>query len=296
MKFIEKSYTRHKDHQNQYLNGGGLENHALTWIQDDTVDAWRHNRMYNTIDVLLNNYPNAEWLTVGDSRYASDANYIYKKGLHVVATNISEHLLPEAKELGRIPEYKQENAENLSFEDEKFDFVLCKESYHHFPRPMIALYEMLRVAKKGVVLIEPNDPCIFCYNPSQIWNVIQKNNDYEKIGNYKYTISPREMIKVSLGLNLYTVAFKELNDHYIQGVEYEKATENSELFKKIKEEIEKIDKFSDENHRPYALLTAIIFKEQPDQKTCNDLSDQGFKVINLPRNPYIDEYSTVLKS
>ena len=59
-----------------------------------------------------------------------------------------------------IKNYKIENAENLSFEDKTIDFILCKESYHHFPRPMVALYEMLRVARNGVLLIEPNDAYI----------------------------------------------------------------------------------------------------------------------------------------
>ena len=77
----------------------------------------------------------------------------YAKGLtndYIAATDIAEVLLKEAKEEGYIKAYSKENAESLSFADNEFDFVFCKESYHHFPRPMIALYEILRVVKRGL--------------------------------------------------------------------------------------------------------------------------------------------------
>ncbi|MEZ5593447.1 MAG: class I SAM-dependent methyltransferase [Gammaproteobacteria bacterium] len=130
---------------------------AKTWFVKDTVDAWRHLRMYQTIDPILEVDPQSKWLTVGDGRYGKDAKYIIEKGSDALATDISEYLLMEAKNIGYINKYKLENAELLSFQDSMFDYVLCKESYHHFPRPMVALYEMLRVTKKGVFLIEPND-------------------------------------------------------------------------------------------------------------------------------------------
>lgn len=57
----------------------------------------------------------------------------------------------------RRSNYSVENAESLSFRDNEFEVAFCKEAYHHFPRPFLALYEMLRVASKAVVLAEPND-------------------------------------------------------------------------------------------------------------------------------------------
>lgn len=75
-------------------------------------------------------------------------------------TDISEYLLAEARRRGLITKYALENAERLSFADQSFDYVFCKESFHHFPRPYQALYEMLRVAREAVLLIEPNDPHI----------------------------------------------------------------------------------------------------------------------------------------
>lgn len=53
--------------------------------------------------------------------------------------------------------YQQQNGEKLPFDSASFDVVFCKEGLHHLVRPVLGLYEMLRVARKGVILIEPFD-------------------------------------------------------------------------------------------------------------------------------------------
>ena len=40
--------------------------------------------------------------------------------------------------------------------DNSVDFVQCKESFHHFPRPMVSFYEMMRVARYGVLCASPS--------------------------------------------------------------------------------------------------------------------------------------------
>ena len=87
------------------------------------------------------------WLTIGDGRYGTEANYIMTNGANALATDYSDKLLKIGKEIGFINEYKKENAESLSFQDNSFDYVLIKEAFHHFPRPWIALHEAFRVCK-----------------------------------------------------------------------------------------------------------------------------------------------------
>src|SRR6188474_2368964 len=130
-----------------------------TWFQEDTVDFWRHYRTTAPILPMLEMFKDNKWLTVGDGRFGLDSIRLKKMqpGLDILPTDISDVLLDHAKQTGLISDYKCENAEKLSFKDQSFDFAVCKESYHHFPRPYLALYEMLRVSKKGVILIEPNE-------------------------------------------------------------------------------------------------------------------------------------------
>jgi ubiquinone/menaquinone biosynthesis C-methylase UbiE len=153
MDFSSKSYAQHK---NAYKDTD--KDFARLWTQKDTADYWRHKRMYDTLLPILTNYRNAKWVTIGDGKYGTDANYLLDYTPNVLATDIAEDCLKMAKATGFIPDYKIENAERMSFEDDEFDFALVKEAYHHFPRPALAVYEMLRVAKKGIILIEPNDP------------------------------------------------------------------------------------------------------------------------------------------
>ena len=292
------SYKSHEKHLNEYAHGEAMENHGKTWLETDTVDAWRHTRMYKTLDPLLEMYPDATWITVGDGRYGKEAQYIQAKGLKVLATDISDVLLKEAKEDGYIKAYSKENSESLSFTDNEFDFAFCKESYHHFPRPMIALYEMLRIVKRGVVLIEPNDS----YVTASILEIPLRNlknfvkmklrkrsmmHEFEESGNYLYRISKREIEKVALGMNFKTVAFKGINDYYVQGIENEKVAEHGKLLRRVMTLITMQDILSKLRLLQYGLLVAIIFKDKVEQSLKSRLLTHGYEVISLPENPYL---------
>jgi len=50
-----------------------------------------------------------------------------------------------------------QNAENLSYNNNEFDYVTAHATLHHCSSPHLALTEMYRVAKKGVVVIESRD-------------------------------------------------------------------------------------------------------------------------------------------
>src|SRR5690349_3946690 len=130
-----------------------------TWFDESTVDYWRHHRMIEPLLPLLKKFPDSKWLTVGDGRFGLDAIRLKKlqPSIDILPTDIAPGLLKEAKKMNLIKDYREENAEALSFAADEFDFAFCKEAYHHFPRPYIALYEMLRVAKRAVILIEPNE-------------------------------------------------------------------------------------------------------------------------------------------
>lgn len=302
MSFTDKSYDAHSK---SYADVD--KNRAEQWTNEGTVDYWRHERMYNTLLPILNNYKNAKWLTIGDGKYGTDAHFLLKHTLNVLPTDIAEDCLKMAKEASFIPDYKIENAEHLSFKDNEFDFALVKEAYHHFPRPFIAVYEMLRVAKNGIVLIEPNDPNCqspqqFSINQSLFWlknslkNWIKKllgkeiynpQGGYEPTGNFVYTISEREIEKMALGLNYDMVAFKGLNDDYIVGVETEKLADKGPLYQKISNTLKNEDKKVKAGKRSYGIYTAIIFKEMPNESCINDMKNAGFKINKLMKNPYL---------
>lgn len=318
--FNIESYKKHASHWQEHDDISKLE----SWSKKNTIDAWLHLRMYKLINPLLKE-KSKKWLTVGDGRYGSDANYIISQGLQdVTASDISTRYLKLANKNGFINEFSEENAECLSFNDNSFDFVLCKEAFHHFPRPFIALYEMLRVAKDGVVLLEPNDQNIEIYRnraellptlvnvPSKI-QIIKDfvkdifgvkryklqypypayHNDYQfglyepDTANYVYTISEREIEKIALALNYDAVAFKYLSFYYEPGVEFEIANDNNPMFLKIKEKIAEYNSECDNGKMNYNFLSAIIFKIEPENIIINDLINNGYNYIRLPNNPHV---------
>jgi ubiquinone/menaquinone biosynthesis C-methylase UbiE len=255
--------------------------------------------MFENIDPLLKIYNKYKWLLVADGKWGTATRYIISKGGNALATDIDTSLLKIAVEKGLLNECKNANAEKLSFEDNSFDFSYCKEAFHHFPRAYIGIYEMLRVSKIAVVITEPRDwlPVPFVRKFLQFFKNIIKNmlrieikhsdtNNYEPIGNYVFTISEREIEKIALGLHLPHVAFKNFHDVYIEGVEEELLISKGPLIKKINKKLIinrllnflKIEKT---NH-----ITAIIFKTEISKELRYLLNDSGYKILDLPRNPY----------
>jgi ubiquinone/menaquinone biosynthesis C-methylase UbiE len=295
--FREKSYSLHE------RGFGGVEKDLQeSWFREDTSDAWRIDRMYAPFARYIRSSGNSSWLTVGDGRFGLDAIRIRKMdpSATVLPTDINDTLLRESLQRGLINEYKVENAEHLSFADNSFDHVFCKESYHHFPCPAISMYEMLRVARKSVLLLEPNDHVPENIRSKVIWKlrtlikrllgkktVHSDQYRFEEAGNYVYALSKRELEKTALGLALPMIAVKYLNDHYEPGAEFEAATGTSPLLKKIKRTIRKLDRRSGWGLENYRLIAAVIFLEVPGSAHLDALRNSGFEIINLPSNPYL---------
>ncbi len=294
--FEKKSYELHASwYSKLYPDSDSKKTRINIWKQTNTINAWLHRRIYEQAGFLMQD--KTKWLTVGDGNGA-DAAYLEKKGCSVVASDISDALLPIAKQEGLIKEYAIENAENLSFNDNTYDYVLCKESFHHFPRPYTALYEMIRVAKYGVILFEPQDPVLQMPFLLRIMNIADKiqpalytrywknRYSFEEVGNFVYKISVRELEKAAMGIQLPAFAIKGYNSVYSKGVEQEEAKPSSSLFRYLKRKIKKRDLLCKTGIIPFGELAVILFKEPLTEQTILKVKQNGFRYYSLPRNPY----------
>ena len=87
------------------------------------------------------------------------SEYYAKNGARVSGIDLS----PEAVERARIrskrydfqAEFSIADSTNLSFSDNSFDVVSVHDGLHHLDNPKKAVREMTRLARKGVVIIEP---------------------------------------------------------------------------------------------------------------------------------------------
>jgi ubiquinone/menaquinone biosynthesis C-methylase UbiE len=297
--FAETSYRRHEDHYKEYGQSIEKQRRAESWKRTDTVDAWCRARLVEPINPLLSHYPGASWLTVGDGRYGSDAHYIQSSGGDALATDISDHLIAQAIKTSYISRGEKQNAEALSFGNETFDFAFCKDSLHHFPRPTLAIYEMLRVARKGIAIIEPQDEFIEASVSQIIYRGVKNllfaaflgrkatRFQYEEVGNFIYSISKRELEKIAVAYDYPVIAFKGINSYYIDGVEDELLASKGPLYKRLRLMLFWKDLLTRLGLKTETVLVSLIFKETPSGSLLNSLKQTGFKLVQLPSNPHI---------
>lgn len=282
------SYERHSQSEATQASN---EKFPSCFTTPDSVDAWRHRRMHEMLNSLIEAKPGATWLTVGDGSFGSDAYFLQQKGVDVVASSLTDHSLRIAAEKGLIRKYAVVNAEDISYEDESFDFVLCKEAYHHFPRPSIAFYEMLRVAKDAVVLIEPYD------GPKRFLDMIKEPMKkllwgksetiyFEPSGNFIYRINPKQIGKKLAAMGYATVAYKTFNDIFLP--KYGKSRAGSSFgYLATRVSILLQDLLCGLRLLNPALITVITFKQMPSGKLTKQLKKVGFTFDVMPVNPYV---------
>ncbi|MEN0054351.1 MAG: class I SAM-dependent methyltransferase [Mucilaginibacter sp.] len=297
--YQQQSYDNHAGWYNRHFPTREAKVNFLKVksTKENNIAQWLQQLFFKCLDPLLNE-PFQQWLTVGDA-YGFDAQYILQKGSHALATDLNTNFLEVARDEHIIREYAAENAEKLSFGDAAFDYVLCKESYHHFPRPYAALYEMMRVARKGIVIMEPQDPVLKM--PLLLWlsnvlttksrtlNKIWKNRfSFEPVGNFVYKVSEREFEKFAAGLNLPLVAFKRINPNFhFQGADDVPAHLGNSIFFAIRAKKLMLDILMKLKLIPGQVLSAIVFKQQPDEQTMQQLRADGYRLVVIPDNPYI---------
>jgi ubiquinone/menaquinone biosynthesis C-methylase UbiE len=284
------SYEQHEQ-QEKVLST--KEDLPSCYTKPESVDAWRHQRMLNSVLPIANRWPGSSWLTVGDGRFGTDAHFLASLGLNVTATSISSHTLEIALARGFINKFAVENVERLTLNDDEVDFVLCKEAFHHFPRPTIGLYEMLRVAKKAVVLIEPIEDASRAFD--QLKRIVKRAlrkgdtfDQFEPAGNFIYRVNIREVAKMLTALNLTCLAYRRFNDFWCRPFE-------SAVFRSLnvgsigtRAAIAIEDVLAKLRLMSYGLATVICFKQEIQNELGLELRRDGFTVEHLPRNPYLD--------
>lgn len=82
--------------------------------------------------------------------------------------------------------------EHLPFQDDEFDVAFVAATLHHLPRPLLGLYELLRVSREATILIEPNDGWL-----TRLATTLGAAHEYEEAGNYVYRLSASDVRRVA---------------------------------------------------------------------------------------------------
>ena len=287
-----QSYDQHEKKELELSHTSSLPSR---YVRPHSIDAWRHRRMLESTLPLMKEFPDSHWLTIGDGKFGSDAAFLQSHGVDVVATSISSYTLEAAYSRGYIKKYAVENAEDIHLTDASIDFVLCKESLHHFPRPPVAFYEMLRVARKGIVLIEPIEGGA---RPLDLLKTSVKrllrdgaSDQFETSGNFIYRISIREATKMHLALGYRCLAWKGINDFWYPPFSSEAYDKLSPAMVGTRAGIAAQNLLARAGLLQYGLAALICFKEAPTSSLRAALRRDGFAVVDLPQNPYLNPTS-----
>jgi hypothetical protein len=292
---ITKSHAAHEAHmQNHFKN-----NQDLKFFHIQNKDCVSYQLNIRTLKLLSPLWSSkSTWLTVGDYN-GLEANYLFEKGLRVTASDISDAYLSEAQKEGLIDDYSKQNVENLSYLNDSFDYVMCREAFHHFPRAYLGLYEMIRVSKMATIIVEPIDilskiPLLLFIkniadriNPLLINKIWKNRFSFEPVGNYVFKIGEREIEKMAMGMGLPMIAFKSMN---IIATIKEYALDvpmNKQLYHKLLRKIKFLDLLNYFGIIPANSLICVVFKKAPEEVVLMKLKKLKYKIISLPENPYL---------
>ncbi len=299
--FATNSYQRHANWYNDLYPERIQKMQILFSIKDNqgSINHWLQQLFFKCLDPFMQE-KQASWFTVGDA-YGHDAQYLLEKGVEdVTASDLNGDFLALSQEIGLIEKYAVENAEAMSLGDNSVDYILCKETYHHFPRPYAALYEMIRVAREAIVIIEPQDPILKMPLLLFMNNLLARVNDkliakvwknrfsYERVGNFVYKTSEREFEKLAAGLNLPMIAVKALNPNFwFLGSNNIPAKRTSHKFRKVLWKKGLRDLLSKVGAVPSQTLSIVVFKQLPSPAVRQSLIADGYRLVEIPQNPYL---------
>lgn len=285
--------THHSRAFRQRLEDGTVE----VWFAQDNADTWGNMLSLRVLEPAFAALAPCDILTLGDGKGAKEARFFQQLGHRALATDICTEVLEEAQRRGLIAAYAREDAEALSFADGSFDFVVVKETLHHLQRPYLAIYEMLRVARVGAVIIEPHihQPlrglrvCVR-YLVRRLLRVHQRRQpppptplEYEPAGNLVYRFSAFDLSQCAAALGAEYVAFHYAHAYYEEGCERIAGTALEDLIRRKTAEMARYDATHGVDARP--LLVFLIFKRAIPEPMREPLRRAGFCIPERLRNP-----------
>ena len=137
---------------------------AARWHFHDTKDPLirylRDRRLHLAIGTLKRFCPgdlHALSVLVVCGGVGGEASFFANQGFtDVTNTDFSSNALEVCQR--RDPRLKTRllNAEAMDLQDQSYDLVVVQDGLHHLPRPVLGLNEMVRVARRAVIVLEPH--------------------------------------------------------------------------------------------------------------------------------------------
>jgi hypothetical protein len=156
----------------------------------------------------------------------------------------------------------------------------------------MAFYEMLRIARSGIVLIEPIEGTP---RPLDVLKVSIKrllrngaSDQFESSGNFIYRVSIREASKMLTALGHRCLAWKGINDFW--HVPFSNAGYDGLSLGAVgtRAGIAAQNLLARTGLLHYGLAAVICLIESPTSSLRSRLRQGGFTILDMPENPYTD--------
>jgi SAM-dependent methyltransferase len=135
-----------------------------------------------------------------------DAEYLARAGAIVVALDISPGAIARSEvrrnRSGVAYEALVGDAEHLPFPDNSFEYAFVHDGLHHLVDPTIAIAEMARVARVGLIITEPADAAL-----TKLLIRLGIMQPHEEAGNLVVRFGPSTLSGVLAGLGFDRISY-----------------------------------------------------------------------------------------
>ncbi|MCK4552864.1 class I SAM-dependent methyltransferase [Candidatus Pacearchaeota archaeon] len=147
----------------------------------------------------------------------------HKKNLSFAGIDVSKSMIKLAENYIDFPaKFLFMSADKLSFKDESFDLVVCKDTFHHFGNPIKVIKEMFRVLKKGGFIYMsdlrrdvPEDIFYQTLQNLSIHNVVNATQYFDSV-RASYTLSELKNLLNRAGINEYKLKCGKITKNFIR--------------------------------------------------------------------------------
>jgi len=144
-----------------------LEKFAYHTTPDKLTRYLRDRRLHKGLDFLKSQFSetalNSWRVLVVCGGVGGEGFFFLRNGFKdVSSSDFSSNSLEIAQKLDPTHSLKTIliNAEDVGLPDGSFDLVVVQDGLHHLPRPSLGFTEMLRVASKAIIVIEPYNSAV----------------------------------------------------------------------------------------------------------------------------------------